>query len=121
MWRQVWPRPRWYRIAAEQGEPHAQHSLGMMLLAGRGVQQSTAGGLRWIEHAAQHGHPSACADLGRSYATGEYLGKDTGKAIYWWEQAERLGYPAAGDALDSLRSRRDPSVECRCRHAMRVL
>ncbi|WP_428605483.1 tetratricopeptide repeat protein [Sedimenticola sp.] len=88
--------------ASGQGEAHAQHSLGEMLLSGRGVEPNIAEGIEWIERAASQGHASACADLGRFYDTGKYLEKDPDRARYWWQQAARHGYPQARAIIEAL-------------------
>jgi len=39
---------RWWRLAAEQGQPYAQVKLGMAYLTGKGVQSSVVEGYAWL-------------------------------------------------------------------------
>jgi hypothetical protein len=45
----------WYRKAAEQGNPNAQHNLGMMYLEGVGVQKDEIEALAWYNVCAASG------------------------------------------------------------------
>ena len=49
------------RLAAEQGDTRAQHSLGVMYAAGRGVPQDDAEAVRWYRLAAEQGDARAPA------------------------------------------------------------
>lgn len=50
---------QWYYKAATAGHAEAQFSLGMMLLAGKGVVEDRAEALRWIRLAANQGQAEA--------------------------------------------------------------
>src|SRR6202040_3896572 len=43
---------RWYRKAADQGDPDAQNNLGTFYLLGHGVARSDAEAVRWFQRAA---------------------------------------------------------------------
>lgn len=47
------------RDIAQDGDPEEAYKLGMMYLAGAGVEKDTHEGLIWIEKAAQQGHLEA--------------------------------------------------------------
>jgi hypothetical protein len=53
----------WYRLAAQQGDPHALAALGLMALDGRGIEKNQAQGLAWLEQAAGKGEPAASHNL----------------------------------------------------------
>ena len=53
----------WYRKAAEQNEPAAQYSLGLMYDQGTGVQRNLSEATRWYRLAAKNGDPDAKAYL----------------------------------------------------------
>ena len=53
----------WYRKAAEQNEPSAQYSLGLMYEQGTGVAPSLEEATRWYRLAAKNGDPDARAAL----------------------------------------------------------
>ena len=55
---------RIFRIAAEKGDKHAQHCLGVMLHKGLGVEQNNEEALKWLELAANQGLSQAKFDLG---------------------------------------------------------
>ena len=46
---------KWYRLAAEQGEPGAQRALGSLYLRGNGVAQNACESARWYHRAAARG------------------------------------------------------------------
>ena len=49
----------WYRKAADQGEPAAQFSLGLMYEQGTGVNRNLTEADRWYRLAAKNGDPDA--------------------------------------------------------------
>ena len=62
---------RWYRAAAEQGLPAAQHKLGLAYLAGRGLREAdSARGGRWLERAASLGEARGHDSLAFAHAVG---------------------------------------------------
>jgi hypothetical protein len=46
---------RWYRLAAEQGQPMAQASLGGCYLNGRGVEKDLVAAHAWLTRSAAGG------------------------------------------------------------------
>ncbi len=44
----------WYRKAADQGDPYAEASLGILFNFGKGVQRDYAEAFLWYERAALH-------------------------------------------------------------------
>jgi hypothetical protein len=44
----------WYRKAADQGDPYAEASLGILFNFGKGVQRDYAQAYMWYERAAMH-------------------------------------------------------------------
>jgi len=53
---------KWYRLAAAQGESHAQVALGGMYAKGEGVTQDNLRGNMWFSIAAAHGDAGAGKD-----------------------------------------------------------
>ena len=49
----------WHRLAAENGHPSGQTTLGFMYASGRGVPQDDAEAVRWYRLAAEQGDASA--------------------------------------------------------------
>ena len=50
---------KWYRKAADQREPQAEHALGLCYADGDGVPSDPVEAFKWISLAASHGHPPA--------------------------------------------------------------
>ncbi len=46
---------RWYRMAAQQGYPRAQHNLGVLYFTGRGVGRDPVRAYIWFDLAAAGG------------------------------------------------------------------
>ena len=53
-----------FRVAAEKGDKHAQHCLGVLLHKGLGVKQNHEEAFKWLELAAKQGLLQAKFDLG---------------------------------------------------------
>jgi uncharacterized protein len=75
---------KWYRKAAEQGDPAGQLGLGLMYAKGEGVKMDLALGFDYVMKAAQKGHPPALYVLAAAFRTGG-LGQaiDVTKADEW--------------------------------------
>ena len=56
---------RWWRLAAEQGNPNAQFNLGLTHQSGQGVPKNAVEALRLLRLAAQQGLPEAIKAIGR--------------------------------------------------------
>ena len=78
---------QWYRNAAEQGSPRAQHSLGQMYAAGHGVPPDMGEAVRLNRLAAEQGHRSAQNTMGLFYAAGRGVPQDNVEAHKWHDLA----------------------------------
>lgn len=61
---------RWYRRAADQGDPDSQSNLGVLYLQGQGVARNEAEAMRWFQRAAASGYPLALHNLAMMYLRG---------------------------------------------------
>ena len=52
------------RVAAEKGDKHAQHCLGVLLHKGLGIKGNNEEAIKWLELAAEQGLSQAKFDLG---------------------------------------------------------
>ena len=52
----------WFRKAADQGDPHGQHLLGMMYRDGLGREQDDVEAYKWFTLSATQGHEDAVRD-----------------------------------------------------------
>lgn len=95
---------KFYRKAAERGDPDGMYGLGAMMAAGEGVPaKDPEGARRWIEKAAELGQEHAIAVMSEAYLKGQ-LGlteadRDTPQALHWTQLAAEHGSLAALDVL----------------------
>jgi len=85
---------KWFRRAADRGDPAAQFYLGIMYAKGQGVPQDHAEAAKWYRLAADRGNPEAQYNLGLAYATGEGVPQDNVSAHMWFNLAA-AGFAAA--------------------------
>ena len=81
----------WFRKAAVQGYPKAQHSLGVCLSNGNGLTKDENEAVTWFRKAAEQGDVKAQRDLGYSYKYGKGIAKDEVEAIKWYRKAAEQG------------------------------
>ena len=90
------------RKLAEEGNITAQHGLGLLYQAGRGVPQSHGQAKRWFEEAARQGHADAQVTLGTSYLHGNAAPQSSQMAMYWFDRAAEQGHVAAFANLGAM-------------------
>ena len=84
------------RSGAEQGNPDAQFSVGVMYDTGEGVPQDYQEAVRWFHMAAEQGHASAQYNLGLLYASGVAgVRQDYQEAVKWYRLAAEQGHASA--------------------------
>jgi TPR repeat protein len=100
---------KWYRMAAQQGNPDAQKQLGVMYEEGDGVPKDAVEAEKWFRKAvigtrekAEHGDPEAQANLGTMYYKGMGLPKDNDEAEKWYRKAAAQGNKYAQFQLDTI-------------------
>jgi len=94
---------KWHRKAAEQGNAHAQRSLGGIYGYGWGVKKDFAEAEKWYRKAAEQGNVPAQFGLGRMYYF-ELNNKKEGEK--WLRKAADGGDKVAQDALKGIRKKR---------------
>lgn len=67
---------RWYRKAADQGDPDSQNTLGIFYLLGKGVAKDDAEAAHWFQRAASSGFPLGQHNLGIMYLNGWGVARD---------------------------------------------
>jgi TPR repeat protein len=81
---------KWFRKAADQGNPRAQHNLGFMYANGEGVVNDLAEAVKWYRKAADQGYRDAQFNFASIYASG--LGyQDYVQAHMWLNLAAMAG------------------------------
>ena len=91
-----------YRIAAEQGDAHAQYKLGRKYKLGSGVDTDYGEAVRWFQKAAEQDFAAAQYNLGVMYEYGYGVDRDLSLAKYWYEKAADQGDKDAIAALAGL-------------------
>jgi TPR repeat protein len=87
---------------AEQGQPDAQLTLGIMYDYGQGVPQDNAKALEWYRKAALHGSPSVQHNLGVKYFDGIGIPRNYLEAYRWWRMAAAAGFAESQYSLGEL-------------------
>jgi hypothetical protein len=82
---------RWYSLAAEQKNAHAQLNLGVMYDTGAGVKMDKKKAAKWYTLAANQGNATAQSKLGVMHEKGEGLTMDKTKAAKWYTLAAEQG------------------------------
>lgn len=90
---------------AQQGQPEAQNSLGVLYFNGFGVEQDFAVGLRWYYEAAKQHYAKAQYNLAQAYELGQGVEKDYGLAFQWYRLAADNGLIYAQYSLGTLYAR----------------
>lgn len=78
---------RWYRLAAEQGDPWAEWHLAVLSRDGQGVPQDHEAAFTWMLSAAKHGLTGPQAWVGYLYEHGEGVERDEAEALIWYRRA----------------------------------
>src|SRR5713101_654911 len=85
---------KWFRIAAERGNPGAQTGLGRCYNHGQGVLKDYGEGVKWYGLAARNGNALGQCALGVCYENGWGVSQDHVEAARWYCRAA-----VQGDAL----------------------
>lgn len=88
------------RLAANQGDPKAQFSLGLIYDNGRGVPQDFVEAAKWYRKAARQGHAEAQDILGVMHVNGEGVSMDYVLAHMWFSLSAAQGSENAAKNRD---------------------
>ena len=91
-----------FRPLADQGDPLAQATLGLMYAEGEGVAQDYQEAARWYRLAAEQGDASGQFRLGAMYTAGQSVPKDYVLAHMWMNLAAAKRVKKAGKGRDFL-------------------
>ena len=94
---------RWYRQAAEEGDPEAQYNLGVMYNFGRGLPQSDAQAMMWYREAAERGIADAAFRLGFMYNNGAAYPLWLHDQFYDQEASDNAGLDVPQDDSEALK------------------
>jgi TPR repeat protein len=75
---------KWFRLAADQGDPDAMVNLGFHYFVGKGVTKDFKEALKLFRRAAETGNPNALHNLGLMYEKGQGVEKNITLAYMWY-------------------------------------
>ena len=78
---------KFYRQAAEMGNPYAQFNLAILYLWGEGVLESLPDAVYWVRESAEQGYCRAQEQLGHFFYSGAGVEQSYAKALVWWGKA----------------------------------
>ena len=90
---------KWFRKAADQGDPVAENEIGIMFRVGDGVPRDKEEAVRWYAKAAKQGSPQAMFNLGACYYNGDGVASNEYSAYAWFLLAQEAGDAVANDAV----------------------
>ncbi len=102
---------RWFRMAADQGDPRGEHSLAVCYLQGEGVACDPAEAGRWFRRAAQRGLDASQFELGALYEQGCGVPCDLRRAVHWYRLAALQNHADAVARLAILASHQIPNLD----------
>ena len=80
---------------ADDGNPVAANSLGMLYANGNKVPQDFAQAKKWFLFASEHGNPASEFNLGFAYEHGQGTAVDLPEAVRWYHMAADHNVPPA--------------------------
>jgi len=96
---------KWYRLAADHGESHAQNSLGFLYQSGLGVPQSYEEAVKWYRRSAEQGNPNGQSNLAKMFADGTGVPRDRAEAARLYRQSAEQGWAWAQAMLALMYAR----------------
>ena len=82
---------KWYRAAANQGLPKAQHRLFACYRDGIGCERNRTNAAKWCRKAAEAGLDEAMYDMGLLYLSGIGVEANAKSAFKWFHRGAELG------------------------------
>lgn len=86
---------RYFQLAADDGDSHAQFTLGLCYEDGVAVKQDDHLAIEYFKRAAQARHPGAQFYLGLHYSQGVGLSRNDETAMFYFKQAADQGHAKA--------------------------
>jgi len=99
----------WYRLAADQGNPEAQFSLGYMYEMGQSVSPDFREAARLYRLAAEQKHSLAQFSLGYLYGEGHGVPRDYVQAYLWFSLAGSGGDAKSIKNRDTVAGKMTPA------------
>jgi len=93
---------KWWRIAAENGEPNAQMQLGTAYAHGWGIQQNTPEAIKWCRRSAEQGFTPGQSMLSVIYSNGFGMEENLPEAYAWSSLAAAQNHPLSAEFVQQL-------------------
>ena len=93
---------KWFKRAADKGDPRSQSQLGMMFDTGKGVPQDYKTAAFWYDKAARQNFGQAQDALGLMYALGQGVPKNFVLAHVWLNLAAAQGVESADENREAV-------------------
>ncbi len=101
---------KWYTLAADQGDAHAQFSLGLIYEYGKqGVPMDWKAAEKWLTLAVEQGYANAQYHLGYMYKNGAGVPQDNVYAHMWWNIVASSGDKDASKNRDDIAIQMTPA------------
>ena len=107
------------RILAENSDPAALHSLGVLLAEGIGGPVKSDEAVRVLEQALAAGSSDAAKYLGDLFVTGKIVEQDIQRALEYYKHATSMGYSSAYEAMGDI-FREGDLVPCNIAYAIEL-
>jgi TPR repeat protein len=111
---------KWFRIAAEGGDPTGMANLGLAYVNGDHVPMDMAQAVRWLKPAADKGERSAMAMMAALYEKGEGVAKDPARALELFQAAGEKGSVFAASEAAQILLRGDSASQAKGLHFARI-
>ncbi len=86
---------KWFRKAAEQGNSRGQYLIAQMYTHGKGVPKNIPEALEWFRKATEQGDVQAQYWMGVMYSEGREIPKDLEEGVKWFTKAAEQGDSSA--------------------------
>lgn len=84
---------KWYRLAADQELPEAQHRMYKCYREGIGIDCNVANAAKWCRRAADAGYEEAMHDMGVMYISGTGVEQNYKSSFKWFRKGAECGHP----------------------------
>jgi len=94
---------RYYRMAADQGDPAGEYGVASLYFTGEGVEKDETEGVRWMSLAAERGYGPAIEVMAEAYLNGAFgLTPSREEALRLLRLGVEQGYEPARRRLSAL-------------------
>lgn len=84
---------KWYRAAADQELPEAQHRMFVSCRDGVGIERNQENAAKWCRKSAEAGFEEAMFDMGMLYVNGTGVEQNAKSAFKWFRKGAERGFP----------------------------